>query len=827
MIRKYTHLLTLLLLTLLISSCSFPPNLEQLLPAASDSAGQKSLVEITFKVTVPANTPENETIYLSTLDEVTGLGVNAEAHQMNLEPDLSGSKGSRIYTATLTVPQFSVLKYRYTRINQYAVIEHTETDQQVRYRMAYADNNQIVQDVVNRWSDTDYDWPEPGRISGQITDENSGEPIPGVLVSAGGLQTHTTANGSFLLSGLPPGVHNLVVYAIDGAFQISQQGAEVASQANTEAILGLTPSEYVDITFLVSVPFGTPENSVHLAGNLYQLGNTFGNLSGGMNTIPERMPELAYAGDNRYGIILSLPVGAEIRYKYTLGDGFWNAEHNQDGSFRVRRMLVPEQPMEINDTVETWSDGDLQALTFDVYTPENTPPEENVFIQFNPYGWTTPLPMMKIDQNHWVYILYSPFDIISDLSYRYCRAGECGIADDAETMGADSGRPVQPSNQPQYIADTISSWAFLDPEIESFSFDQPASTPRDNFLTGIELLPGSDPGYYQDVLPALKVGSSINSDWIFLTPTWSFQKSTPPVFQPNPNQDPLWFDVEASISAAQGAGLKTALNPQPSFPENQEVWWQSAARDFSWWNSWFDQYALFANHFAETAEKLNVDMLILGGVWLEPALPAGRLPGGDPSGVPADAHLRWNKILEEVNNRYSGTIVWNMSLPGQASNLTYLENVDRVLLNFSPPLTENTESSPDQDQMNSAVKQYLSNRVQPFHENQLEGKSLILRVAYPSVNGGSSNCIPAGENECYPLQVFEHPAPDIDDLTVDYAEQASAYQAVFSTVKDLSWVDGVVSQGYYAPAILHDYSISIHGKSAEEVLQFWFSQLSP
>jgi len=461
MIRNTKKILTLLLLTVLISGCSVPA-LEKVLPSGSESGNQNPLVEITFKVKVPANTPENETIYLSTLDEVTGLGVNAEAHQLELEPDLTGQGGSRVYAVTLTVPQFSILKYRYTRINQYAIIEHTETDQQVRYRMAYADNNQIIQDVVNRWSDTDYDWPAPGRISGQITNAENGQPIPGVLVSAGGLQTHTTANGSFLLSGLPPGVHNLVAYAIDGAYQISQQGAEVASQANTEAILGLTPSQFVDVTFLVSVPFGTPENSVHLAGNLYQLGNTFGNLSGGMNTIPERMPQLAYAGDNRYGIILSLPVGAEIRYKYTLGDGFWNAEHNLDGSFRVRRFVVPDKPVEINSTVETWSDGDLQSVTFDVYTPENTPQNENVFIQFNPYGWTTPLPMMKLEENHWVYILYSPFEIISDLTYRYCRAGACGIADDAETIGSDSGRPVQPSNQPQYIADTVSSWAFLD-----------------------------------------------------------------------------------------------------------------------------------------------------------------------------------------------------------------------------------------------------------------------------------------------------------------------------------------------------------------------------
>ena len=67
---------------------------------------------------------------------------------------------------------------------------------------------------------------------------------------------------------------------------------------------------------------------IRLAGNLYQLGDTFGDLQGGLSTVATRMPVLAPLPDGRYSITLALPAGADIRYKYTLGDGFWNAEHS-------------------------------------------------------------------------------------------------------------------------------------------------------------------------------------------------------------------------------------------------------------------------------------------------------------------------------------------------------------------------------------------------------------------------------------------------------------------------------------------------------------------
>lgn len=823
--RKINLLISIMILSsLLLSSCG-EFTLEGLLPGSKSKSESEGLVEVTFYLQIPLNTPTEDTIYLSLLDEVTGLGVNATAHPMELVSGEVDPDQGLIYTVTLTVPQHTVLKYRYTRRNQYAIIEHTQIDEQVRYRLARIENPQEIRDVVSKWSDTTYDWPEPGRISGVISNAETGEPLPGMLVCAGGAQAFTTASGSYMLPGLPPGIHNLVVYAPDGSFDEIQQGAEVASQANTEANLAIIPRDFVDITFIVYVPSGTPENTLRLVGNLYQLGNTFGNLPGGMNTIPDRMPRLSSVGDNIYGVILSLPVGAEIRYKYSLGDGFWNAEHDSSGGFNLRRFIVPEQPTQIDDQVFAWESDEKDAITFDLWTPEYTPADEDIYIQFNPYGWTTPLPMTKIADNHWVFILFSPFNILSDISYRYCRQAQCGIADSADSEGSSStDKTVSPSSEPQYIADNISDWVWLEPSLAD-PLPLPNITPRgEGFLTGIEIMPTNQAGDSYHISSVVSDIGSIHSGWIILTPTWTFTHKDPPVIEPDPNHDPLWYDLEEMTRNATHNGLQVALHPQPQFPENSDDWWISAPRDFSWWNSWFDQYREFVLHFAVAAEKQGTEILILGGDWLTPALPGGKLSTGEPSGVPADAELRWNGIMEDIRSHYSGSIAWSMSLPENERKPTYLDQVDLIFLNWNPSL--NVESFPDLEELTALAIDSLNGDVHDFWETWLNpnGTQLVLNIAYPSVSGWQMDCLDEVPL-CYDLSAFSSPAPNIGGLETGFAEQATAYQTMLSAASRQDWIAGIVSRGYFAQAILHDKSISIHGKPAEELLWRWFEAL--
>jgi len=149
--KKRVVPILILLISVVLNSCS-GISLDSFLPNSDSSETSILMVEVTFYVQIPLNTPEGEVIYLSTLDEVTGLGVNADAHPMEPAVGEDNLDQGLIYKATLTVPQHSIIKYRFTRQNQYAVIEHTQSDEQVRYRIAQADNPLEIRDVVSKWS---------------------------------------------------------------------------------------------------------------------------------------------------------------------------------------------------------------------------------------------------------------------------------------------------------------------------------------------------------------------------------------------------------------------------------------------------------------------------------------------------------------------------------------------------------------------------------------------------------------------------------------------------------------------------------------------------
>ncbi|MGB9640912.1 MAG: hypothetical protein ACPL4H_08345, partial [Anaerolineales bacterium] len=263
-------------------------------------------VEITFNVLIPTNTPAQQPVFLKEMEEVTGLAFNAKRYEMT-------ASGDHLYSYTLSVPLGSIIKYRYTRIaGDNEVQEHISDTRQVRYRVLYANAPMVVNDIVARWTDTPFEG-KTGRINGIVIDADTKLPIPNILINCGGVQTLTSSDGSFLIEGLLPGVHNLVAYAIDGSYQTFQQGAQVAPDSTTPANIELHAAKMVGVVFVAKLPQNTiPAVPIRLAGNLYQLGNTFADLNGGISTVAARMPVLSLLPDGRYSINIALPAGADI-----------------------------------------------------------------------------------------------------------------------------------------------------------------------------------------------------------------------------------------------------------------------------------------------------------------------------------------------------------------------------------------------------------------------------------------------------------------------------------------------------------------------------------
>jgi len=772
---------------------------------------------VSFTVQLPDPLPANEILVVSILDEVTGLELNAVDYQMTMVDAIT-------YTTKLAIPDHALLKYRYVRRGAARVNEDTNADTLIRYRLLQVVGPTQVIDTLNSWADKPVATVS-GNIFGTVLNADTGVPLPGILVTAGGVQALTDSAGRFQLMGLRGGTHNFVAYAMDGAFDTFQQGATVAENQSTEVNIRMKPAQLVNVIFTVSVPAGTEAGiPLRLAGNLLQLGNTFSDLRGGLSTVADRMPILSLQPDGRYSVSLFLPASADIEYKYTLGDGFWNSEFTSTGQYATRHLIVPAQNTAVEDVVQSWQTGPNAPILFEVTVPPNTPVEDTIYIQFNPYGWTPPIPMQLTGTNKWAYKLYGPLNIVGSFGYRYCRNAQCDSADDAQTAGeASHGHTATASLAPQDLVDTVNEWTWPQkagsPSL--VATDIPSRGP--GFYSGVEFQSYYDPNVPTFVLNALKNVQALGSNWVFLTPSWTYARDNPLTFSELPGKDPFWSDTVTSVTQARSLNLNVALFPQPRFATDVNDFWNNASRDASWWDIWFAHYRAFVIHFADLASLSGSQALVIGGDWIVPALPAGELANGAPSGAPADAETRWKSLIAEVRQHFRGTVIF--ALPYDTGTIVapsgVLSDVDAVYLLWFAKLSDQT--NPDKTDLLNEVGHLLDDNIAPVQ--QQVNKPILLGLSYPSSTYSATGCIPDGNSGCNYWTALNRPNPDLNTVNLDLQQQVDIYDAIFNAVNGRTWVTGLVSRGYFAPVALQDKSASIHGKPTADLLWYWFPRL--
>ena len=773
--------------------------------------------QVTFTVRLPDPLGGNEALSLSILDEVTGLALNPVDYPMTALDTIT-------YTATLAIPDQALLKYRYVRRGAARIDEDTNLDAGIRYRLLHVSGPTQVVDTVNSWADKAVSTLS-GNIFGTVINSDTGVPIPDILVTAGGVQTQSDSAGRFQLIGLRGGTHNFVAYALDGAYQTFQQGATVAENQSTPVDVRLKPAQLVNIIFTVSVPAGTQQNvPLRIAGNLLQLGDTFSDLPGGLSMVADRMPQLSPLPDGRYSVSLFLPAGADIQYKYTLGDGFWNSEFTAAGQYMTRHLIVPPQNMTVTDVVQSWQAGPNAPILFQVTVPKNTPTGDIIYIQFNPYGWTPPIPMWATGTNQWAYKLYGPLNIVGSFGYRYCRNAQCNSADDSQTVGPSSrGHIVTPSLAPQEIFDTVNEWAWPQKSGSPSLVATNIPSRGTGFMAGVEFQSYYEPNTPTFIQNALKNIQAIGSNWVFLTPSWTYARNNPLIFSEQPGADAFWSDTVTSVTQARALNLNVALFPQPRFQTNANDFWNSAPRDAGWWDNWFDHYRAFVIQNADLATLSGAQALTIGGDWIAPALPAGTLVNGSASGVPADAETRWLNIITEIRQHFRGSVIFALPYDNSVifAPINILKNTDAVYWLWFVKLSD--QSSPNKADMFAEAGRLLDTNMSPTQVQV--NKPFIIGLSYPASNYSATGCIPNGSGSCLYWTALSRPNADLNTVNLDLQQQVDIYDAMFNAINSRTWINGVISRGYFAPVALQDKSASVYGKPVADLIWYWFPRL--
>ncbi len=645
--------------------------------------------EVLLEVSLPSPVAAEKKMQLEILDDVTGLPYNP------LRIDMV-QKDDRNYYAKTTFTVGSIVKYRYVKTSQDSSVEFNAKGQQVRFRILQVNGPMVVSDIIAAWQDEPYQGAL-GRIRGQFTDNKDNTPLPNLLVTAEGVQTITASDGSFILEGLTPGTHNLVVLALDGAYVEFQQNALIAEEATTPVFLSLEKRPLVDVSFEAKLPAGVDSNStLRLATNFYSLGNLYADVFSGATALAADLPVLQPDSTGIYSIKISLPVGSYLTYKYTLGDGFWNGELNSDGSFQVREFIVPDKDTTLMNTIASFQPLNSGAIHIEVSVPSETPLEDSVSLQLNPYSWTAPLPMSKGDNKPWSFTLYNPQNYFGQMAFRFCRNTDCDLTKEAEPQAGNQIRSITPSAIAQTIQTTVEGWQFLAPATGATTVTTEAQgTPtRPEFLSGFEIDPASSVISRSNEAATYGSIAATGANWLILDPTWTATWVNPPLLEPVPGNDLLWPDILGSVQKAKQQNLAVAIFPKINFPNDSLAYWSTAQKDSGWWQSWFDRYHRFMIQNADAANLSGASAIILGDIGVIPAMGNGALSDGTPSNIPADADEQWRQLIRDIRSRFSGAIVGAVSLPNQASELpAWLDSVDALYLLIRPEVSPESVSS--------------------------------------------------------------------------------------------------------------------------------------
>lgn len=792
--KKPLHLLIIVLfLTSFISGCAIrmQPVDAPLQPPAvvpPTEVEQMKLLPVVFVAQLSHFQGAGLNIAVDILDDITGIQRSFTRFPLNAVDEYN-------FTTTVDLPLYGETRYRYVLLGGSEEVELDGNNKEILFRNVYVTPEIEVHDIILGFPSSPY-FGEFGRVEGAVTEDSSDRPISDVMISIAGNIIYTDKTGRFQLINVPVGVHRLTATSVDGAFQVFEQEVSVVGGLSTPAIVKMASLPEVKVTFIVQPPDDAVGAPIRMTGNYYQFGSIYPYSSEGNTTSAIRLPVMDKMPDGRYTLQFTLHAGSELRYKYTMGDGFINAERDEAGNRITRRFIVPSKNTEIKDHIVTWREDNHDPASITVKINAPFPFEDWVSLQLKDDEWLTPFPMWPIGDNRWMYLLYDDPSLF--YSFQICRNDLCEITYDLQSHS--SPRQIDfliPDNN--YTE--VNQWNAWDSTLSIAQSPTGFVEPNGENLRGVEYSPDYLAGYLKRQINIISSLADSGINWLILTPTWNVSLINGiPYFSVDSNSSISLADLASVIAAAKEHGMQVSLYPQLTFDTNPKDWWITSSRDQLWWQQWYIEYERFALNFSIFAESNDVDHLILDGLGVSPSFP-GELTTTDKNmGTPASADDVWSKLVTKIKKSFTGLILW--TIPVRGGNLptySFLDMMDGFYLEANSNTEENATYSIE------TVSTYMDTTVVSFQAKY--GKPFFLGLNSPSLFSHRAN----QQSSELIVSPFSNEF-GIDNVSLD--SQTSFYETYLTIWKDRPWIFGISSRGFFTGAELTDFSSSIYGKPA-------------
>jgi len=203
------------------------------------------------------------------------------------------------------------------------------------------------------------------------------------------------------------------------------------------------------------------------------------------------------------------------------------------------------------------------------------------------------------------------------------------------------------------------------------------------------------------------------------------------------------------------------------------------------WDKWFKQYTTFILHFAELAEKNNVEMLAIG---TELDIPTSL----SMAGAPSNATARWLDIILKIRNVYSGKITYSVScginpekweeFPCHApKDVEFWDSVDYI--GFEPYFPITQELNPTINEIKNEFGSKLDSEKYTYAKQLSETYDKPIIFTEYSLRGYD------GAN------FYQQSTPS--NPTLDQQEQADMQEAIFQSIEERPWINGMYHWAWY------------------------------
>jgi hypothetical protein len=744
---------------------------------------------VVFRVSVPKDTPANQTVYLLIMPWRPGWWPGIE-QQIPLKQVASGT-----LECTATLDEGSVVRYAYDRWDEglgrgwRTTRESAGPEISIECRLLLVcSENAVVEDAVAAWSDRGQTL-SAGTLKGTVVDEATGEPLPDTDITAGGIHIATRYDGTFEFPALAVGSQRVTACRSLGDHRMTDAVAEIRAGQTSLVTLAMQPAQPVDVTFEATLPEDTPADAeIRLMGSAYQMGARIGNLNS---------PQLSYISapvmqreGDRATLSLSMYEGMYAQYWYTVSDAWYGCEKGANGDCFFRSLTVSTSNHLQSDQIGTWRGEYMTRLSVYLTVPDSTPLGTPVAVNFS---WMTP-----IGHNRWVFHRYGYPG--QSVSYMYLlgsyRAGQ--------NEGAEPGNRLRAAtfgDTDSNVEDVIPEWAHIPTDWLAKDALPPADFPDFHYTP-----PGSDfirgfclVDFWSAEFPAL-LGSTFdrmqshNGEWVEVSNIWSYGKVMP---LPTLESRPLYSggamprqELIDEMRRAHEQGLSVLLTPQCNMEMTQGGVALGGQHTAVWWQAWLEEAEAFWMWNAQAAEEAGAEALLLPGYYFH-AFPQKSDFESKSDARAFDQGIQ--SMIAKVRAVYHGKLVLGVT-PTGFSFPSAVDWLGGTTFQTGKPDLLSTSSV---EAWSEAYDNLFMRTLDPYYWTY-QKPVVLYQVDIPSA---ASPGDPTGEQA-----------------------QARQLQGLVSALSKRSWVVGMFSFGYMpidAPSLPHD---GVRGRLAEDVLAAYYQQ---